>query len=279
MESRSVPLELFPINESKIDDEWAMDTIQYRNVFSNTGQIAIATEDNLKEWQVEAKKICEELKVLGTLKAEERIVHLCHHTYGLRLPENKEITNMYQVIEFMSSRQYFTSNYNSFLDLLHMFQYGIFRMQFNGWAQDASNEWMLANNIKYSSIIDIKGLRKKRGKGFVYKLLVSRASNTICVRLQKLTERLFGEYIVVRDRKSKKIANSGRIIEHTFNNTFHGYIVRFQVVEKNSNNVLTSEESREVCRFVTKAMDKGIPIKVILEVLDKLSQSTPRGTY
>ena len=45
--------------------------------------------------------------------------------------------------------EFFSKDYNKFLDLLQMFQYVISRFQFNAWAQDASNEWMIKKNITY----------------------------------------------------------------------------------------------------------------------------------
>ena len=277
MAAKIVPQDLLPTKETCINEIWAMNTIQYRSVFNNTEQISIATKSHLDEWQKEARKISEDLKILGVLKAEERIVHLCNHVYNLRLEDKSEFSNMYQVIGKMSDQKFKSDNYNTYLDMLYMFQYGIFRCQFNGWAQDASNEWMKTKKISYSDHTKDGTLRKKRGKGFVYKLLVSRASNTVSVRFQKLTERMFGEYIIVRDRKSKRIASCANTVQHTFHNNYHGYIVKFQQDAKSNGSSLSSEDETKICGYVKKALEKGIQIEDVFDILEKLSRNTYSG--
>ena len=214
---------------------------------------------------------------MGILNAEERIVHLCNHVYNLRLEDKSEFSNVYQVIGKMSDQKFKSENYNTYLDMLYMFQYGIFRCQFNGWAQDASIEWMNARNISYSDPTRDGSGRKKRGKGFVYKLLVSRASNTVSVRFQKLTERMFGEYIIVRDRKSKRIASCANKVQHTFHNNYQGYIVKLQQDARSNGSLLSSEDETKICGFVKKALDKGIHIQDVFDILEKLSRNTSSG--
>ena len=63
--------------------------------------------------------------------------------------------------------------------MIYVFQYGIFRVGYHEWALQAAEDWMKMRNITYEN----EGQRPK-GKGFVYKLIVSRASNSICDRLQ-----------------------------------------------------------------------------------------------
>ena len=70
----------------------------YRNVFNPTEHVTIATKTHLDEWQEEAKTIFEDIKALGIVKTEERIVYVCNHVYNLGLPDNKMFSNMYQVI-------------------------------------------------------------------------------------------------------------------------------------------------------------------------------------
>ena len=164
MSAKIVPQDLIPIKDTHINQVWAMNTIQYRSVFNNAEQISVATQSHLAEWQKEARKMSEDLKVLGILKAEERIVHLCNHVYNLRLEDKSEFSNVYQVIGKMSDQKFKSENYNTYLDMLYMFQYGISRCQFNGWAQDTSIEWMNTRNISYSDPTRDGSGRKKKVK-------------------------------------------------------------------------------------------------------------------
>ena len=111
----------------------------------------------------------------------------------------------------------------------------------------------------------------------MYKLLVSRASNTVSVRFQKLIERMFGEYIIVRDRKSKRIASCANKVQHTFHNNYQGYIVKFQQDARSNGSLLSSEDETKICGFVKKALEKGIQIQDVFDILEKLSRNTYSG--
>ena len=62
-------------------------------------------------------------------------------------------------------------------------------------------------------------------KGFVYKLLVSRASNSLCARFQELTKRQYNENIIVNNKK--KISSDGECVCWIvfFWHSYDGYIV------------------------------------------------------
>ena len=278
LEAKTVPADLFPVKDIDIYEAWAAHTIQYRSAFKHEEQIAVATQTHIQEWIQEATALCNELRILGTVKAEEHIIYLCNNVYNLKpLGDVKTFTNMYQVIGKMMDRDFFLKEYNKYLDLLHMFQYGIFRCQFNAWAQDASNEWMTKKNITYGDRTNTIKKLQKRGKGFVYKLLVNRASNTVCVRLQKLTERMFGEYIIVRAKKNRKTACSENIVEHVFNNNYRGYIVRFRNGNACGKRTLSSEDADKINEYVLKAVQMGIPVENIFHMLETLIKSKMKG--
>ena len=78
--------------------------------------------------------------------------------------------------------EFLTDDYDTYLDMLHMFQYRIFRCTYNAWAVDAASSWLKDRKLAYEPGPDYV---KRKVKGFVYKLLVNRASNTLCLRFQK----------------------------------------------------------------------------------------------
>ena len=88
------------------------------------------------------------------------------------------------------------------------------------------------HNIKFketSKVLVEDGQKLARcGKGFIYRLLVSRASNTLCVRFQNLTKRIRGEYVIVCDRKIKRTENNSNIVRHTFNKHYYGYVIKLE---------------------------------------------------
>ena len=280
MEKTSVPSDLLPLADKDIDENWAMRNYQYRTIFNCQSLYGTATHDDVLAWMTEAKLLCNELREYGTAKAEERIVKLCNHYYKDRL-ENETVTNMYQVIGLMSKPIFYEERYDLFLDLLHMFQYGIFRCAYNAWAVDAANDWMAKRNIVYESHKDSMLLNKKRysrrGKGFVYRLLVSRASNTICVRFQKLTKRLYKEYIIVRDRKFNRIADATDIVEHMFNKSYHGYIIKLNGHAGTIHASLTPNKKEQVHVLVEKALENGVSFDTVIQVLQNLTIKYKQG--
>ena len=227
MTVRTVPPGLLPLIDRDINESWAVRTYQYRRVFNYNLESDDVSSKDITEWIMEAKLLCNELREYGTTKAEEQIVRICQHYYHRELNQYFEkdfsIKNMYDVSKVMSSRKLYAKKYDFYMNLLHMIQYGIFRCAFNAWAVDAASEWMANRNVEYETDKENLMSAKKygrRGKGFVYRLLVSRASNTLCVRFQKLTKRIFQEYIVVRDRKLNKIGNAASIEQYMFNKHF-----------------------------------------------------------
>ena len=96
LEAKTVPADLLPVKDIDIDEAWVAHTIQYRSAFKHEEQIAVATQTHIQEWIQEATALCNELRILGTVKAEEHIIYLCNNVYNLKpLGDVKIFTNMY----------------------------------------------------------------------------------------------------------------------------------------------------------------------------------------
>ena len=74
---------------------------------------------------------------------------------------------------------------------------------------------MRERNIQYTHLNT--GKKARTGKRFVYKLIVTRASGLLCERLQNMSQRLYNEYVVVRDRKVKKYGENYVMESYIFN--------------------------------------------------------------
>ena len=222
MEAKEVPPDLLPVHSLYLSrNDWAKRTYPYWCAF-NVGRIPLdPTEDDLAKWRDAAADIMEELKAIGVSKAQEKICNMMNSYFTFEYKQ-KHFNNMFQVIDMLSDATFYAENIALFRDMVHMFQYGIFRTGYNGWAVDCANDWMRKRNIVYNNFSLGKQVRK--GKGFVYKLIVNRASDSICNRLQSMTQRLYGEYVVVRDRKLKKYGEEYQLRDYTFNYRFAGYL-------------------------------------------------------
>ena len=183
MTLKAVPPTLLPLTDRSINESWAIKTYQYRHVFNYNLETDEVSPLDLVDWIKEARFLTNELREYGTTKAEEYIVRICQHYYDRQLKEyfdkDFSVMNMYDVVRMMSSRKLYTKKHDLYMNLLHMMQYGIFRCAFNAWAVDAAADWMKNRNITYEKDEQDIMIAKKygrRGKGFVYRLLVSRAS-------------------------------------------------------------------------------------------------------
>ena len=102
--------------------------------------------------------------------------------------------------------------------IVWMLAYGIFRGGYNTWMHDVSENWMKGFTITYKDYTENLRLGssptwscqssehmvdQRPGKGFVYKILISRASNTIANAFQNATTSAHSEYICVREKKHK----------------------------------------------------------------------------
>ena len=269
MNQNKVPPNLFPISERSLTTEWAMDTYQYRVFFNSAIDVNCADDEDLREWISEDKKLIGGLKRDGIMYADKEIVHLCNNVYASQL-NDRYFQNKYEVLEIFKDKTFVSENYSLYLDMLHMFQYGIFRCAFNAWAEDVADSWMRSKNLSYiDDYVDDKP-KTRPGKGFAYKLLVNRASNTICVRFQQLTQNLYQEYVMVRERKDKQGIKQTAVVPYTFNHSYQGYVV--QCADKynpGARNILSKEEREALIRSACKAISNGKTIVGIINVIDK----------
>ena len=88
---------------------------------------------------------------------------------------------------------------------------------------------------------------------------------------------MFGEYIIVCDKKNRKTAFSENIVEYVFNNNYKGYILRFRNENACGNNKLMAEEKEKIEKYALKAVQMGIPVQNIFHMFEQLIQSQLKG--
>ena len=277
MNTHLVPSDLLPTMEVQYTLQWAERSYAFRSVMNPAFMLQrMPTEVDWQQWKKEGIEIGERLKRLGQNCAERHIVHLSNTEYN-DLLGNKKFGNLYEVCSAISKKEVMQKNYELFLDMIHMFQYGIFRCAYNAWAIDAADCWLKKNNLAYTK--PLNKMQERKGKGFVYRLLVSRASNTICVRLQNITQRMFNEYVISRDRSTKSNDKINfEVINYTFNQSYHGYIVRRLNNESDKGNKILSQKQKfHIMELVNKALQKGTTYENILGVLCACTTGTETG--
>ena len=265
MEKTIVPINLFPVNSSSMDDKWALQTFPHWKAFYAGIVSDIPTVEDTQKWREAATDISEELKAMGVSKAHDKICDMMN-SYFTFDRQNTTFCSLYDVLDFLGKPSFYKNNMEQVRNMIHMFQYGIFRVGYNSWALQAANDWMKSRNIAYS---DKEKFSRRKGKGFVYKLLVSRASNSIGDRLQSFTEKTFKEYILVRDKKTKKFQSEQyECIPQMFNHRFPGYICRrIEQIHTLSSLDITLDQTSKLVNLAESKIKVGISFERIYNVL------------
>ena len=249
MRDHDVPPDLIPMFPKEYTKQWARDTYQFKKAFCHLQVGYIPTDDDISSWIRIARDIGEDLKRLGLSRAKKRIVDMMNEFFCKKTVDGRPFQNLCDVCNWLSLETNYRSNYEETLNMLHMFQYGIFRRGNNSWALEEASHWMDKRNIHY--ITKAEG-KSRQGKGFVYRLLVSRASNTLCTRFQALTQRCHDEYIIVRDRTVQQDIPGHIVQKHVFNHLYKGAIVRLPRKKENKN-MFTNEEFKELNSLLCEA--------------------------
>ena len=268
MKATQVPNDLLPLHPAHLkSNNWAAKTFQYWKAFHVGTLPQVPGEEDLSNWRDAAADIIEELKALGVSKAQKKICNMVNSYYTFKYKKTT-FSTLYDVVDMLSDPAFYPENMPLVRDMLHMFQYGIFRTGYNGWAHECANEWMRERNIQHTHLNT--GKKARTGKGFVYKLIVTRASGSLCERLQNMSQRLYREYVVVRDRKVKKYGDNYVMESYVFNYRFQGYLCKFkEAMDTNVDTELDDNELAKVTTILKRAKAKGMTFDEVCNVIEK----------
>ena len=268
MKAKEVPVDLLPVHTLYLTrNNWAATTFHHWSAFRVGMVPSVPTEEELNSWKDAAADIMEELKALGVSKAQEKICNMMNSYFSFEY-KKKTFRNLFEVVDMLSDDTFYSNNKDLFRDMIHMFQYGIFRSGYNGWAIDCAHEWMRRRNIVYDDTR--MGKHGRQGKGFVYKLIVNRASDSLCDRLQSMTQRLYSEYIVVRDRKLKRFGNEYELQKYVFNYRFPAYLyIKKKHYVANEESQIDKDEINKIASLVGQARERGISVNAFYDAMKK----------
>ena len=168
MEKKIVPIDLFPVNPSLLTETWAFQTYHYFKAFNRECVNDIPTLEDARKWIQVAKDITEDLKGIGVSKSQEKICDMMN-TYFTFDRKNATFCSFYDVIGFLSDTDFYQKNKDLCRNMIHMFQYGIFRVGNNAWALQAAHDWMEKRNLTFED--KSRGIRRK-GKDLCINLLL-----------------------------------------------------------------------------------------------------------
>jgi len=163
------------------------------------------------------------LRALGVEKATDELVRYFRDELVTTLPNTDNLypTSIDDIITIIGSRSWYQQKLHIKRKIIHHVSYKIFRKHYNQWAINAFNQWKKENRIDFIKN-ENTSTKKRMGKNFIYKnLLLLRASNSICDRVQKCMLQQHGEYIAVRNKN---------VLEYSYVkiqlDQFEAYIVR-----------------------------------------------------
>ena len=209
---RYVPMDLIPVNTVKINLVWAKKTYKYSNYFDiNTfPNECYNNEHELLQWIKYAKLMQEELREIGKKAAIKEVIRVFDQDCGFFMPNTQQTAKSFNdIISIIEDKNWYYTRINRNRHAIHKISYGIYHSYYNKWMKDEANEWLRKRKICLSNV-DIEGKlilsfkeknpTSRNGKGFVYSNLIMRATNTLVDRIQHAMRKVYGEYIVVRNK-------------------------------------------------------------------------------
>ena len=150
MTQRRVPHDLSPLVPKDVTYDWGIKTYKYYHLFDDTiNKTFFETHEEVLLWCRCANLLQTELKELGVNKAKTRIVDLCRREFKLTNTDGQFPSSLDDVISIIKDSSWYNKDMEVSHKVVYMLSYGIFRIGYNGWAQDAVNEWMCKYSITY----------------------------------------------------------------------------------------------------------------------------------
>ena len=176
--------------------QWAKNKYRYYHLFcSDATQFSDNPNDHLA-WAVDAGKIVKDLKEYVCIKADEEVLRIAK-LYHLSTSEITNPTNVTDVIKIVADNAWYHGNLDLNREIIYRMAYGIFRIGGTQWATKFAEDWLLRRKLTYGA--------GAKGKGFVYTILASRASDSLSKMFRNSMEHAHKEFIAVRKPKGNSI--------------------------------------------------------------------------
>ena len=179
-----------------------------------------------------------------------------------RPSDGQDPTSVDDVISIFGDTNWYSEDVTKHRHIIYLITYGIFRTGYNYWAKTESGNWLLEKHLEY----DYTG-QDRKGKGFVYRLIIKKASDRLAKKVQNIMKSNHQEYISVRKMK----ANSN-VVSYTkvILGTNHYYL---GILERD----VDREPLRNFGRAVTRAkihITKETMMEIIGNIYDILPMDT-----
>lgn len=176
--------------------------------------------------------------------------------FRLRRSDNQHPTSLQDVLQIIGDRGWYRHDTANKRHIIYMLAYGIFRDRHNDWATTAATEWMRTWHTCYQPYtVDIADRRQHHnGKGFVYSLIVKRASNKFSKGFAHTMNNMHGEFLAVKMSPTST---------HTYTSLHYGSNV-YYLDTSDSTHTRTLQNVRQA---VQASIRCNVSVDVILQTL------------
>ena len=212
---RSIPMDLFPVYDKKLTNEWARNTYEWRYLFDDECKsLRARTDEDIVSWLIKAKEIREELQNIGISHGQKQVLYLANTIFNLKMCGTNSIspTKIMDVVSIYANRDFYVKYKDKNIQELYQITYGLTRNGGNNWILDAEAEWMNTRQIKYKSESGTQVI-VNRTRGCIYQNISTKFANTNIRRFRKMLQRQHGEVMFVRDklRNNNNVKNLKKI--------------------------------------------------------------------
>lgn len=265
-----VPRDLIPTKKNgraACHIQWAKRTYQYFHLFdSNISSLRSEDHDELLAWIDHTIGIQNQLKEWGCYLAKKEVLKLAVEEFDKELSSCQKPTNLNDLLSIFGNTTWYGQNTARKRDMIYMLSFGLFRMGYNTWAIEAERQWLTSHNLAYKE----KTPQDRSRKGFVYMLLVHRASDMLSKQIQHVMKRVHNEWLVVRKWKQDPQDH----LPFRYHYTDHNYRrCQYSVCRVEG----TNEHQRNLHVMVEAARVKGIQREDILKIINNIYKPDERS--
>ena len=150
-ERRSIPMDLFPVSDKKLTNDWARNTYGWCHLFDeNCETLVPRDDDDIINWLRKAKEIRDELQNIGNRLGEKQILYLAKNIFQLKMSGTISVspTKIMDVVSIYADHEYYNQYKDKNIQELYQLVYGLTRNGGNSWLINAETDWMQGRNIK-----------------------------------------------------------------------------------------------------------------------------------
>ena len=270
-ERRSIPMDLFPIVDTRLDERWARSTFGYYHLFDESCDTLVPeNQAAIIKWLNKAKEIRSELRQMGNDYGERQVLYLAQTIFDLKMLGSEHIypTKVMDIVAIYGDSYYYNRYKERNIQQLYQLMYGLTKNGGNSWLLRAEAEWMQDMGIRYKQRTSCLKQTGGRSRGCIYQHLSNCFSNTNIKRFRMMMIRQHKEILYVREKEGKR----NDIVEVTKIRCSSGYaylgtLKGNEETERETEMEIFNQLEEEGKTWVRRCLDIGLEVERILEMV------------